>query len=176
MPAKQISCGAVLLSSQLVGDKHPLKAQLTTGISESVLLVQRGRLAPRYPGQWVIPTGIVDRNEWVMNALVRETEEELGIIFIPNPIPIYRGFNAGYEVRYYTGAWTTTGDGPVLRPSPKGVMENIGFGFFPLEEAFSMGSAGRFAYADALIETMRSGTPTTHIRAQPWQSTRATNW
>jgi hypothetical protein len=159
-----IAYGIILLSSRL-SDRHPLKAQLS-GIGESVLMVQRGALAPRNPGDWTIPTGVVERDEWVMTALMRKAEDELGVFFVPGPQPIHRDSSGLYDVRYYIGDWTMSGSTPVLRPSPGGIMENIGFGFVPLEKAIALGAQKDLVFIKALRKAENRIVPY-HLHSQP---------
>ena len=44
-----------------------------------VLLLKRGMSAPRRPGEWDFPGGIVDQDENHENAALRELKEEAGI-------------------------------------------------------------------------------------------------
>jgi len=44
-----------------------------------VLLLKRGMTAPRRPGEWDFPGGIVDQDENHENAALRELKEEAGI-------------------------------------------------------------------------------------------------
>lgn len=117
-----------------------------------VLMVRRGKTAPRFPGAWTIPTGMVDAGEDLEEALTREMFEELDIGFTPFAKPCHTGTKAGVNVHYYLGAWRPTDSdrGITLKASPKGIMENDAYKFFSIAEAIRHGELHDFVFVDAL--------------------------
>lgn len=117
-----------------------------------VLMVRRGNSAPRFPGAWTIPTGMVDSGEDRLDALRREMQEELGLLFEPAHEPVHTGMKKGVSIHYFLGSWVPEDkdQGIVLKPSPKGVMENDEYAFVPLAEAIRRGEQYGFVFVDAL--------------------------
>jgi 8-oxo-dGTP pyrophosphatase MutT (NUDIX family) len=149
----KVGAGAILLSSRL-DVNHLLRNQFCE--AEQVLLVQRGFGASRFPGAWTIPTGVVEDGENLVEASCREAWEELGVCFDTNPTFLHSGYKSSFLVSYYIGDWRPLGDVPVLTKSNKGVVENIGLGFFPLSEAIRLGEIHDFVFATALRMYMQS--------------------
>lgn len=142
-----IGCGALILTSHLQA-RHPLHDQFNK--HKAVLLVQRGFGAPRFPGAWMVPTGVSNPNELPEQTLAREALEEFGVTFRPQDKPLHTGKKAGFTISYYLGTWAPIYDTPLLTCSPMGVVENIGLGFFTIAEAIALGDKHGFVFADAL--------------------------
>lgn len=130
-----------------------------------VLMVRRGATAPRFPNAWTIPTGMVDPGEEPRGALAREMREELGVVFEPDQTPCHIGIKSGVEIRYYLGTWAPEDatQGIVLKPSPKGVMENDEFAFVPIDEAIRRGKLHDFVFVGALKALEDTCTPSSFI-------------
>lgn len=145
MAPKSTGCGAIILSTHYT-TKSPLLEQL--GDELKILLVQRGHQAKRFPGKWTPPTGTLEEGETVVNTLIRELDEELGMTFTPDQKSLHTQMRGPLLMHYHLGMWGLHNGDISLKTSPTGVIENIGFGWFSLKEALSL-SRG-FVYERAL--------------------------
>ena len=143
------SAGTILLSNRLT-KKGPLLQQLQQG-PQSVLMVRRGYLAPRYAGVQMPPMGMVEAlDESPAAAAARETFEEIDVRFSPDGAPVFDGCASnGLPMQYYTGDWEPVGDFPQLKLT-RGIAENIGIDYVQLDQAIAWGEAADLRYAEAL--------------------------
>lgn len=159
MTAK-VGCGAIILTARYRGDgDHPFLQQIDS--RPRILLTRRGFGAPTCPGAWACPAGLKEENEHVESAVRREAMEEVGINFLPEPEPFYKGRWGDRELFYFLGEWdfiyqhgvhleTTYDNERKLH-----VAESIGYDWCTYEEA--LGKELAFKYHDAVLKARHEG-------------------
>ncbi|HEX3790438.1 MAG TPA: NUDIX domain-containing protein [Pseudonocardiaceae bacterium] len=66
-----------------MADRHLVDVHVLLIRDHEVLLTQRRDTNPDFDGRWHLPSGKLDAGESVLDAAVRETEEEIGVLVDP---------------------------------------------------------------------------------------------
>jgi ADP-ribose pyrophosphatase YjhB (NUDIX family) len=110
------------------------------GKDPRILLLQRGLMAPTYPGYWGGPGGIQGAGESLEEVAARETLEESSIVFEPTSL-FYQGELPDRKVFYFLGRWYAP-ERIVIQQD-----EAIGFGWFTFQEALRLSLSLRYREA-----------------------------
>lgn len=66
-----------------MADRHLVDVHVLLVRDDAVLLTQRRDTNPEFDGRWHLPSGKLDAGESVLDAAVREAEEEVGVLIDP---------------------------------------------------------------------------------------------
>lgn len=77
---------------------------LVVNEQDQVLLVRRGKTAPRRAGEWDLPGGFVDAGEDLSRAVIRETLEEVGIE-VTAPRLVFAMSELAEKAEFGSGNW-----------------------------------------------------------------------
>jgi 8-oxo-dGTP pyrophosphatase MutT (NUDIX family) len=69
-----------------MADRHLVDVHVLLIRDGQVLLTRRRDANPDFDGQWHLPSGKLDAGESVLDAAVREAEEEVGVLIVPDDL------------------------------------------------------------------------------------------
>ncbi|MEM9004452.1 MAG: NUDIX domain-containing protein [Cyanobacteria bacterium P01_F01_bin.86] len=73
--------------------------------ADRILLCRVSNALPRWQGQWTLPGGGLDFGEAPQDAMVREVEEETGLIVVPKTVATVHSFYAEDQHEDFHGIW-----------------------------------------------------------------------
>lgn len=149
-----------------MADRHLIDVHvMLVDDSGSVLLSQRRDRNPMFDGLWHLPSGKLDTGESVLNAAVREAEEEVGVMIDPTELRHVHTIHvngSGPEPRlglfFATHRW-------IGEPTNREPDKCSAVTWFPLDQLpdriIDYPAAGIRAYRDGLPFSVRGWTPDT---------------
>jgi 8-oxo-dGTP pyrophosphatase MutT (NUDIX family) len=69
-----------------MADRHLIDVHVLLVRDDQVLLTRRRDANPVFDGRWHLPSGKLDASESVLDAAVREAEEEVGVLVAPEDL------------------------------------------------------------------------------------------
>ena len=73
--------------------------------ADQILLCRISKALPRWQGQWTLPGGGIDFGEAPQDAMVREVEEETGLIVTPTTVATVHSFYEEGQHEDFHGIW-----------------------------------------------------------------------
>jgi len=142
-------CGGLLLLENCINPDadYPWLKEVRSAKAPLIFLAQRGWGASKFPGCHGGPGGIQNPGETPAEAAKREIDEEVGIEFFPDSPAYYEGSWEDRLLSYFLGKWRAP-EKIVLRLSPEGIAESIGYGWLTFPQALKLDLS--FLYREAI--------------------------